>query len=83
MKVTITNNCNDYEFEVHAAGCRDLAKTEARAIFGHTWTLEVQRDPVKEVMADVNDDLEACGQSTWDRETFKFHACTKGPNYWE
>lgn len=80
MKVTITNNCDDYEFEVHAEGCRDLGRTEARAPFGHTWKLEVQSDVVAEVMANVNDDLEACGQETWDQGCFQFHACSEFRN---
>ena len=78
MKVTITNNCDDYEFEVHAEGCRDLGRTEARAPFGHTWKLEVQSDVVAEVLEDVNEDLEPDNQ--WEEGAIKFHACSEFRN---
>tara|TARA_R110000824_G_scaffold47742_1_gene135569 strand:- start:282 stop:569 length:288 start_codon:yes stop_codon:yes gene_type:complete len=72
--LTITNNSNEWEFQIHADGCRDLARTEANAPFGHTWKCEVRpNNVVEDAMADINEDFD--DDDAWDEGHCKFNPC--------
>lgn len=77
MKLSIINGSgtNEPDVMVHAAGCRDIARTQKRQ--GFFWSGEWVADfeSKRDAWLEYNADFLAEGSGAWD---LSFYPCTKG-----